>query len=157
MSGAETLKITAPLMTLFNDNDKAVGKSVSIEQLYADIKQNLEWILNSRKSSRSMPSGKPYLSCSLLSYGLMDFAAITSGSEQAKLRLCEEIACAITLFETRLVNVSVICMDDICESTRELLLRITAEINMQPNPVAAVFDSWLDITGHSYSFKEVDF
>ena len=152
---------TPLLSRLLDDNpqknyDGCVTKFVTSQQLYKDIRNNLENILNARALGLNWPTYQTQLDYSLLNYGLTDFTQHHFSNNDAQQQLCQAITTLINHFEPRLMNVEVTLLDNELELERLLKIRIAAAIDITPSPIATIFESAMDISHHQFSFDNDD-
>jgi type VI secretion system protein ImpF len=124
------------------------GPGYSLRQIIDSVREDLEELLNTRRSQRVLESQYPELARSIVTYGMVDFASIdtsTPGKQEAIGPIIEKI---ITLHEPRLRNVRATFV-----KTRALELRVLfhldAELRLDPAPPVA-FETVVELTtGHA--------
>jgi len=123
-----------------------------LSQLIASVKQDLEWLLNTRQSLVDIPDDLHHLRDSLLSFGLPDFTHFSLDEADDRYVLQRTVEAAIRRFEPRLDEV-VVTLVEIRESDRNLRFRIDARLLVEPAPEAVTFDSVLDLSTKAFVIK----
>lgn len=153
-------QINSPLLYRLTDDEPALahskdqGRYIDFDTLHADVKSNLEHILNTRLGY--FGDLKPFneLNKSILNYGMADFSQQYASVKQHQQELCQLIQDTIAHFEPRLQNVKVTLLSSDVDVQRSFLVRIFAEINIKPEPQQAVFESNLDIVRYQFTFED---
>ncbi|SFG92965.1 type VI secretion system protein ImpF [Duganella sp. CF458] len=84
------------------------ARFLSQEQLKESVARDLEALLNTRTAlSQQLLQSYPECACSLLNFGLADFASLSHSSSEDRLRICSSIRLAVERYEPRLCNVQV--------------------------------------------------
>ena len=120
----------------------------SLQQIIDSVREDLEELLNTRRSHGILETQYPELARSIATYGMLDLASVDSsspGKQEAIGRIIEKI---ITLHEPRLRNVRATFV-----RTRAFELRVVfhldAELRVDPAPPVA-FETVLELsTGHA--------
>jgi type VI secretion system protein ImpF len=120
----------------------------TLQQIIDSVREDLEELLNTRRSHGKLEPQYPELARSVVTYGMLDLASVdtsSSGKQEALGPLIEKI---ITLHEPRLRNVRAKFV-----RTRALELRvlfhIDAELRVDPAPPVA-FETVVELTtGHA--------
>ncbi len=136
------------------DNDILQSNEKTITTIHAEVRDNLEALLNSRKSYVDWPKSLLELKRSHLNYGILDFVGASFSNRAEQLSLCNDIKSTIEYFEPRLSNISVTMVANDLDIERELKIRISAVLNIAAEPVQTVFESTLDILTHQFLFKD---
>lgn len=98
------------------------------ECLSENIRVNLENLLNTRRPFLSFNPRYKELEQSIINYGIDDFSSIWLDSSGGYVQFCQHLQRTISLFESRLKNVSVTLEEDPKQLVRSLKLRIKAEL-----------------------------
>lgn len=112
-----------------------------LQDIKANIRRDLEWLLNTRLY-RSQDFGRhPELQRSLIAYGLPDFSTVQLGSDEHREKFRSAIQATIERFEPRLrrVQVEISPLGEAHERT--LYLKINALLLVEPDPIPLLFDS----------------
>lgn len=117
---------------------KPVG--VALQDIKANIRRDLEWILNTRSVRPERADAYSELQCSLVTYGLPDFSAVLLGSEAHREEFRLSIQAAIERLEPRLQRLQV-AFRQTSHEERTLYLRISALLLIEPDPIPLLFDS----------------
>ena len=111
-------------------------------------------VINARSSGVIWDEKFSGLNHSILNYGVSDFAHSYFGNKTSQKQLCSQMQEMIERLETRLCNVQVDLLDSDIAMNRILKLRISANINLEPMPIPAVFESCWDIIRQKFSIEE---
>ena len=132
--------------------DLAVTRSQSVRQLKASLRHDLEWLLNTRRTTVEAPDSLAELQQSLYHYGLPDMSVFSSNSTRDQSRLIWLLESAIATFEPRLEAVKV-SMEPISPGSRILKFQIEGMLRMDPAPERISFDTVLELTSGAYLVK----
>jgi len=153
-------KLPMPLLERLIDReplhvfDTAATSQLSLQQLYTDVRNNLEKLLNTRLRYISYPEQFRQLECSLITYGLADFMHGFYGSRINQVALSYQIKASIEKFEPRLRNIGVNIQDGYGdEMDRIFRIRIEATLEYYDGNRDAVFESALDLTKNNFAFN----
>ncbi|WDE01186.1 MULTISPECIES: type VI secretion system baseplate subunit TssE [Thalassomonas] len=116
-------------------------RGVSLEQIRANVRRDLENLLNAKVPWQTWPECYRELDNSLVNYGLQDFSSMAVGSLEGRQLLCQKVADAIKRFEPRFIEVEVETVDNEQPLDRILRLRINALLYADPEPEYISFDS----------------
>lgn len=140
------------------------ARYADIGQLKWSVKENLEWLLNTRRVTDDVPLGLKEINRSLAVYGLPDFAQFNPGSEIDRARICEMLKTTIELFEPRLDNVKVMVAEENTEQSNDsakkpklketVTFQITALLKVEPLPEQVRFDTLLQLHSGTYRVEE---
>src|SRR6266851_9506000 len=106
----------------------------SLEQVLESVREDLEELLNTRRSRELVETQYPELARSVANYGLPDLASIdkrTSGNRDAIGRILEKV---ITLHEPRLRNVRATMDTPRGGSPLSATFQLHAELRLDPAP-----------------------
>jgi type VI secretion system protein ImpF len=120
----------------------------SLQQIIDSVREDLEELLNTRRSHGRLEIQYPELARSVATYGMLDLASVDTSSPGKQEALGPIIEKIITLHEPRLRNIRTTFV-----RTRKLELRvlfhIDAELRVDPAPPVA-FETVLELTtGHA--------
>ena len=136
--------------------DPAPTLATSIRQLKANLRRDLEWLLNTRRPPLHVPEEFEETQRSLLTYGLPDITSLSRDSIATRTSLLREVEEAIERFEPRLADVRVqLVQTEGPNAVRELRFVVEALLKMDPNPEQVVFDTVLELSSGDYSVKGV--
>ena len=120
---------------------KEANKGLNLKQLRANVRRDLENLLNSKIQWLSWPENFQELDTSLLNYGLHDFSSMTVASLEGRQLLCQQVADTIKRFEPRFIEVDVEAINNEQPLDRVMRLRINALLYADPEPASITFDS----------------
>jgi type VI secretion system protein ImpF len=125
---------------------------MSADNLYEEIRQNLEHLLNARSKYIQWPDTYKELQHSIVNYGIADFTNSAFSNSDIQQKLCDQINTIIAHFENRLKKINVMITSDSDETDRTLKLRIEATMNLKPLPKSTVFESSIDMNKYQFTF-----
>lgn len=120
---------------------KESTKGLNLKQLRANVRRDLENLLNAKVPWLTWPENYKELDKSLLNYGLHDFSSMAVASLEGRQLLCQQVAEAIRRFEPRFIEVDVEAIDSEQPLDRIMRLRINALLYADPEPEYITFDS----------------
>ncbi|HLJ13776.1 MAG TPA: type VI secretion system baseplate subunit TssE [Bryobacteraceae bacterium] len=136
-----------------SNSDAYVTRPQSVRQLKANLRRDLEWLLNSRQNPDAVSEGFPDLSRSLYNYGLPDFSALSLNSPKDRNWLLRYLATTVETFEPRLREVRVSLLETPNSTARVLRFQIEALLMMDPAPEQVSFDTVLQLTSGEYQIR----
>lgn len=84
------------------------GRFLAQEQLKESVARDLEALLNTRSAlPQQLLQAYPACACSVLNFGLADFAGLSHSSNEDRQRICSSIRQAVERYEPRLSKVQV--------------------------------------------------
>ncbi|BBO17377.1 type VI secretion system baseplate subunit TssE [Candidatus Brocadia pituitae] len=131
-------------------SESVQNRSLSISQIKASVKRDLENLLNSRRILIEPPQSYRELIDSVYTYGLRDFTSKNPKSPSLKQQLRYELEKTISQFESRLKNVS-IHFEEHSPDRQSLKFRISALMVVEPIKEPVTFDTICDVNKQSYS------
>ena len=131
-------------------SESVQNRSLSIGQIKASVKRDLENLLNARRIIIEPPQSYRELIDSVYSYGLHDFTSKNPKSPSLKQQLRFELEKTISQFESRLKNVS-IHFEEHSQDRQSLKFRISALMVVEPIKEPVTFDTICDVNKQSYS------
>jgi type VI secretion system protein ImpF len=142
------VRITPTLLDRLIDDEPEVTREApvsrlkSLRQLKNAVKRDLEWLLNSRSVIDDIPEDLKELKQSVFVFGIPDFtsANVTSLSDQTRIR--KIVMAAIDAFEPNLKDIAVV-VERGREFERSLHFRISANLQVEPDPEPVTFDTTL--------------
>jgi type VI secretion system protein ImpF len=130
------------------EQDPAITRAQSIRNLRAEVRRDLEFLLNTRRNPEAAGPELKQLSQSVFNYGLPDFTHRSMQSNVDRDQLQEEIERVIALFEPRLKQVRVKLIEEEGQRLRQALrFSIEALLMMDPAPERISFDTVLESSG----------
>lgn len=126
-----------------------------LEDIKANLRRDLENLLNTRRFRPAPPPGMSELERSLVSYGLPDFSTVVLGAAEHRERFRATIQAAIERFEPRLARVEVELAPLGEEYERTLYLKITGLLMVEPDPVPLLFDSRVRTVDRAVKLREL--
>jgi type VI secretion system protein ImpF len=125
------------------------------ESYRAAVRQDLTWLLNTRRCPEPVPSDLRELERSVYSYGLPDFSQMNLNPARSQMhqdRLAEIIRTTIELFEPRIIGVSVTAVLANNDG-HDLNFRLSGRLRMDPHPEPVAYDTTLDVLSGEYAVK----
>jgi type VI secretion system protein ImpF len=128
----------------------------SVDAVRASVLRDLDWLLNTRRTSEPAPAVLTELRHSLYHYGLRDLTSHSADHSETPTRLAREIEELIRVFEPRLSGVRVRVPEEDAQasagaaSRRRMHFRIEATLDLDPEPQDVVFDTVLDVARGSF-------
>jgi type VI secretion system protein ImpF len=128
-----------------SQTEAALTRSMSVRQMKAAVRRDLEWLLNTRRIAEEPHESLREVNRSLYVYGLPDLSTynINIPSDQAK--LIRQIQADLKLFEPRLANVRIVPLERPVTGMQEFRIRIEAMLLMDPSPEPISFDTVLEL------------
>lgn len=120
---------------------KEANKGLNLKQLRANVRRDLENLLNAKVQWLTWSENYQELDNSLLNYGLHDFSSMAVASLEGRQILCQQVAETIKRFEPRFIEVEVEAVDSDQPQDRIMRLRINALLYADPEPEYITFDS----------------
>jgi type VI secretion system protein ImpF len=118
----------------------------------AKVRRDLEWLLNTRRISDSVPDHLKDVARSVYNYGLPDFSQENLASqrnEQHRDRFASTIARTIELFEPRILDVRVLALPKQGTDPR-IRFQVMGRLNVEPRPEPICYDTVLDSATGAY-------
>lgn len=134
-------------------SESVQNRSLSIDQIKASVKRDLENLLNARLNIIEPPQSYRELGDSVYTYGLHDFTSKNAISPSLKQQLRFELEKTISQFESRLKNVS-IHFEDHSANKLSLKFRISALMVVEPIKEPVTFDTICDVNRQIYLVTE---
>ncbi len=131
------------------------GFSILLKEIKANIRRDLENLLNTRIYRQNDIDELNELEQSLVNYGLPDFSRVQYSSEEHRERFRAVVQQAIKKFEPRLQRVRVDISPAGEEYERTLYLKISAVLMVEPNPVPLIFDSRVHTLDRAVKLREL--
>ena len=129
-----------------------VTASSEAERLKDEVRRDLEWLLNSRRTPIDIPDGLSDLTRSVLGYGLPDFTGLSAGNNAELETLQKTLEEAIRDFEPRLSSVEVTFNPlDQDKHRASLHYRIDGLLHLDPSPEPVAFSTVLDLGSKSFT------
>jgi type VI secretion system protein ImpF len=114
----------------------------SLRQLKQSVRRDLEWLLNTRRLVDEIPDDLKHVRDSVIAFGLPDFTAASVASTADQNRVRRMVEAAIERFEPLLKDVMV-TVEPGREFERSLHFRISANLQVEPDPEPVTFDTTL--------------
>jgi len=150
--------VTLSLLDRLTDNDLSlaadppVSRAQSVRQLKASLRQDLEWLLNTRRVAVPPPEGCTEVERSVYVYGLPDLTSFSLNNVKDQDRIQWLLESAISIFEPRLESVNV-RMQELSPGDRQVRFQIEGLLRMDPAPERITFDTVLELTSGTYKVK----
>ena len=149
------------------DTDTPVGQStgrsgrtrdpvvtrVEFEKYRAAVRQDLEWLLNTRRVAEPVPVGLKEVEESVYCYGLPDFSQMNLNPDKNLMdqdRLAGIIRKTVELFEPRILGVNVTVGFRPAEG-QDLHFHVSGRLKMDPRPEPVSYDTTLDVLSGQYA------
>lgn len=117
----------------------------SVRALKRSLFRDLEWLLNTRRTSETAPEDFSEVRRSVYHYGLPDLSSRSADSPEVRRRLRREVENVLEIFEPRLTGVRVRLVEEDQERVQRIHLRVEGLLRMEPEPERIAFDTVLDI------------
>jgi len=138
----QKLEVVKPVSTLLRDAK-------------ANIRRDLENLLNTRLYRQSDLGDYPELKKSVVNYGLPDFSSVQFSSAEHREQFRQEIESTITRYETRFRRVRVEITQAGEEHERTMYLKINALLMVEPDPIPLLFDSRIQAMDRIVKLREL--
>jgi type VI secretion system protein ImpF len=145
------VSVQQPLLDRLIDLEPASGveppqtRAMAVRSLKEAVRRDLEWLLNTRRTSLDMPKLYHELSRSVFLYGLPDLSSVSLHSFQDEVQLLGVIEKTIATFEPRLSHVKVTPQETLDRRERMLHFQIDALLMVDPAPESISFDTVLNV------------
>lgn len=133
-------------------HDPSSTLSQDLELYKAQVRRDLEAMLNTRQESPGDLSGYPELQRSLLTYGLPDFTTFSLQSDTDRVRMREAIETAIRHFEPRIME-AVVVVEAPDQKNQQLAFRVEGYLRVDPVPAPVAFDAVLQLSTQQYQIR----
>jgi type VI secretion system protein ImpF len=120
--------------------------SYRLDELREHVRRDLEYLLNTRHGRSDLLIQPGELNVSTLSFGLPDFTGLIGGGIDFQEQVRSTVERAINHFETRLMNVRVEVQKPEFEFDRNIHLRISAMLCVDPIMEHVTFETTLEST-----------
>jgi type VI secretion system protein ImpF len=153
------IRITPSVLDRLIDHEPEVSReppasrSRSLRQLKQSVKRDLEWLLNTRQTVVALPTDLEEAGRSLAAYGLADFTGINIKSPADQDQLRRAIENAISTFEPRLEDVTVVLLPAE-RGENAVRFRIDGRLRIEPAPEPVTFDTSMQMANGEYVVRE---
>ncbi|MFN7945851.1 MAG: type VI secretion system baseplate subunit TssE [Blastocatellia bacterium] len=130
----------------------ATSRAAGLRELKQSVRRDLEWLLNTRQVVGGVPPELKELSNSVAAYGVPDFTALSIRNPSDQQHMQRELENAITTFEPRLEDVSVV-LEPPDDDPTVLRFRIDARLRVEPSPEPVTFDTTLQTHSGAFTVK----
>jgi type VI secretion system protein ImpF len=127
------------------------SRSKALRQVKLALKRDLEWLLNTRRVLE-VPDELPFVSDSILSYGLPDFTNLSVKSAEDQHDLTRALEATLKRFEPRLEDV-VVTVANASVLERAYRFKIEARLRIDPVPEPISFDTTLQLGSGNFAVK----
>ena len=124
--------------------ERPVSRVESLARLKQNVRRDLEWLLNTRRTIQPAPKELVELSASLYHYGIPDLSSMSADSPETQGELTRLVGDAIDTFEPRLAEVNVTGVPQDQRKLGELRFVIDALLRLDPTPERVTFDTLLE-------------
>ena len=145
------ITVQPPLLDRLVDLDRTAAadppqsRSAAVRALRDAIRRDLEWLLNTRQTSRDIPKPFTLLRESVFNYGLPDITSISLRTKPDADNLLAALEQTIARFEPRLAEIKVFAREPFSRLERTLHFHVEALLLVDPAPEAIVFDTILKV------------
>ena len=126
------------------ESDPPTSLSDQVREMREVIRRDLEQLLNTRRNPADPPAVLKELTDALVSYGVDGILSANLVTDQSKARLAQTIEKRISMFETRLSDVTVTIMKNRMDGDRALRMRINATFRLHEGMPPISFESKID-------------
>jgi type VI secretion system protein ImpF len=153
------VRITASVLDRLIDYDPresreaAKTRAISLAELKASVRRDLEWLLNSRTYLDPRELEGTETKSSVAVYGIPDITGLSAQNRDEQNRLQQAVKHAIRVFEPRFLNLKV-TMEPPTLTERSIRFRIEAHLDVDPVPEPIVFDTVLKLGSSDFDVKE---
>jgi len=117
----------------------------SVAALEQSLFRDLEWLLNTRRTSEPATEDFPEVRRSVYHYGLPDLSSLSADSTEIRRRLRREVEELLETFEPRLTGVRVSLAEGEDERVQQIPLHVEALLRLDPEPQRISFDTVLEL------------
>lgn len=132
-----------------NSRESVQYRLLNVRQVKASVVRDLENLLNCRRNISLLPEGLRQLADSVATYGLKDFTAENTSSQDVRQTIRKDVERAVARFEPRLRNVKVI-VETGSQKERNLNFRISAMLVVDPIREPVTFNTYFDSIRKEY-------
>lgn len=130
--------------------DSPLSREESLRLYRSSVLRDVEWLLNTRRTTVDVPDSLPELQSSAFTFGLPDLSSLSADDSETRQALIRQIEQTIHRFEPRLMDVRVSLAPSEHED-RQIHFTIEGLLKMEPNPERVVFDTVMEITNGDFS------
>lgn len=138
-----------------NRSEVPFTRAQSLRELKLNLKRDLEWLLNTRKTIEPSPDSARETVRSVYHYGFADISSKSVLSTRDHSDLLRDMEAAIAIFEPRLKRAKV-RMEQVQGRDRVLKFVIEGLLCMDPAPEPVRFDTVLELGKGEYEVKGAD-
>lgn len=129
---------------------KPRGWDESVGLLKRNLLRDLQWLLNTRRTSDDELEAHPHLRRSVYNFGLEDITTFSADSSETPAELRRTIETTIERFEPRLTDVRVTLVDPGESGQRRIRFLVEGSLRTDPDPERVEFDTVLEITSKRF-------
>jgi type VI secretion system protein ImpF len=133
--------------------DTPMTRAQSVRNLRAQVRRDLEMLLNTRRNPEAAGPSLPELARSVYNFGLPDFTHVSLSNGDQREVLQEQIEQTIKFFEPRLQQVEVTLLPAATSYEQKLRFQIEALLMMDPAPEKISFDTVLSLASGEYQVR----
>lgn len=134
--------------------DRPLTTSAAMNALRASVCNDLEELLNTRRRWQSWDPHLSELECSLVGFGLPDFAAGAFNDPRHREELRQLVEGCIRRFEPRIASLRVTLLETTDQLSSTLRLRVEALLKADPAPEPITFDTLVDLLTKNVTVSE---
>lgn len=127
------------------------SRSKALRQVKQALRRDLEWLLNTRRVLE-VPEELPFVSDSILAYGLPDFTNLSVKNAEDQHDLTRALEATLKRFEPRLEDV-VVTVANASVLERAFRFKIEARLRVDPVPEPISFDTTLQLGSGNFAVK----
>lgn len=109
------------------------------------VLRDLEWLLNTRRTTEAGADDFPELHRSAFRYGLADLSSLSADSPSVRRGLRREVEEVLEIFEPRLTKVRVSLVETDGEQAQRIHFLVEGLLQMEPEPERIAFDTVLEV------------
>jgi type VI secretion system protein ImpF len=135
-------------------SDRSATREQSIRDYRISVQRDVEDLLNTRRTIRTVTTQHPELYVSVHQYGLSDTTGIGIRTAEGRRTLVESITDTLERFEPRLSQPVVRIVTEDSESLSGVRFTVEALLRMSPSPEVVVFDTFLEVASGAYEVRD---
>jgi type VI secretion system protein ImpF len=128
-----------------NHTEAPLTRSLSVRQMRAAVRRDLEWLLNTRCIPDDPDESLREVNRSLYVYGLPDLSTYNINIPSDQSKLIRQIQSDLKLFEPRLANVRIVPLEQPASGLQQFRVRIEGLLLMDPSPEPVSFDTVIEL------------
>lgn len=131
-------------------SDPPMSREASVAAYRSSVLRDVEWLLNTRRTTVPIPDAMSEVADSVFAYGLPDVTSLGADQAETRLLLIRQIERTLKTFEPRLTDVRV-SIGSAPEVERRVHFTVEGLLKMEPNPERVVFDTVMELSRGDFS------